>query len=226
MPVHQNAVGEKTYAWTLRAGGPTPGVAECVISAHGRQCIINPGTVLQNVQFIFYSPHGYALNDPGLAEVLTGGVRPSGPPVAAAQCQDYVLSKWQGRHGAGDAETYGTIGAMEQTFVDNASRASNNLLNALNRVLNPPVPGAPRQGPNLLNNMIVRNQALVDRWAWRMDIISIRNRLAKKNPMLSEVVADLHAAGYGYTRIHCCFCRCSINPFAQSYNAPVIPLPG
>ncbi len=40
-----------------------------------------------------------------------------------------------------------------------------------------------------------------------LDIVTIRNRLLKRDPTLYEVIEDLHKNGWMYKEVHCSFCR-------------------
>jgi hypothetical protein len=191
----QNAVGEKVYVWSKRTGGPSSDAnGQCVISAHGAQSVINSRFPIRNVKLIFYNPHGSSLVDPGIKSIMTGGKLPT-EVVASGTCRDYLLSKYQGRHQGGrgpGSETYEFIGGLGDQVEGQAEIWRDIYRDAFKR-------GdidALRQASHLLSRY--------NSW---MDIVTIRHRPLKIDPMLSEVITALQKAGYRYTTIHCVFCR-------------------
>jgi len=105
-PQGATALGRYLYLFKSRTNS-----ADCIISAHGGYMFENKAfTVPKGVTLRFYSPHSSSLLDPGLGtfqrsasqaipvETFTGG----------QICCNYLLSKYQGRHGNED-ETYESI---------------------------------------------------------------------------------------------------------------------
>lgn len=202
MTMFQNAVGEQIYAWTRAKGQPSPGTTECVITAHGGQSIINSTFDVKGCEIVFYCPHGYSLTDPGLDPLLEGSVV-SVEALGSGRCQDYVLSKFQGRHSEAN-ETYRKIGNAD-TRIDEQIASVKERIDGLNVAV-----VRPTTNQKLLPALLEILDAKMDQLAKlnrKLDIISLRHRRLKPDMMLSEVIAALGAAKYGYTRFHCSFCR-------------------
>jgi len=97
------AIGRHLYLFTAKV--PTD---ECLISAHGGGLSGNVMfSVPSGVSVHFYVPHGFTLQDPGIA-LAAARRQPTETVVGPGQCHDYELSKFQGRHG-NNAETYESI---------------------------------------------------------------------------------------------------------------------
>jgi len=182
------AVMDQFYIWT-KGGVSKPTSKKCIISAHGGQSVINSKfSVPSNTKFIFYSPHNYTLTDPSLEKILQGACTPQ-DPVTGGKCQDYNLSKYQGRHGK-DAESYAQIAKLGDATVE------------LETLLAAEGDGATPQQTAALRAKIQRIQTQE-----HMDIITIRNRHMRSDPSFSQLVSWLKDEGFGYEEYHCSFCR-------------------
>ncbi len=60
-------------------------------------------------QLYFYADHGSTIQDPGVYNIIKGEYQVSETKGPGAFVTDYSLSKYQGRHGGGDGETYASI---------------------------------------------------------------------------------------------------------------------
>jgi hypothetical protein len=173
-------VGDKMYVWTQGGISPNRNSA-CIISAHGGQSIINStlGKAARfDQRFVFYCPHNYTLIDPSLMNILYGDVRPY-ETVTGGACQDYGLSKYQGaKHGSG-REKYSDIEVAGTTDEE-----------LLKMGFKPEQLAA--------RTRIARTD---------FDIVTIRYRRFKSDPMLSDVVKTLNTNGWIYRTFHCSFCR-------------------
>jgi len=114
---------------------------------------------------------------------------------------DYLLSKYQGRHGAA-GETYASLGVM----VDQVRNAI-----AAGPTAPPAIPA--NIGPNLRNQLLSNHRATYENLL-PFDILTIRNRSVFKGGSLagiplSEVLAAVGAV-HRYAYICCSFCRGSI----------------
>src|SRR4051794_34155528 len=107
MPYIRNSLGDgRVSVWTAQQGRRTSDTA--IISAHGEAAIIN-GTFPQgNYSLVYFGPHGYDLEDPGLVKFWEYGVIAHEPPSTFPFSQDYELTKYQGRHND-SGETYDLI---------------------------------------------------------------------------------------------------------------------
>jgi hypothetical protein len=191
-------VGGRIYVWSRKPGKPSQGATAAIISSHGDSAFINPTFVRGGNQFdfnlLFYTPHGYMLRDPGLEEVMNGGIKPIEGRPSSMSGQDYVLAKFQGKHdprfAQGKAEDYDLISSLTP---------SDDGLNELRRKANG---GGSEAGfaQKRLEDLAIKIQT---------DVITIRNR---KSPgggsiRLSEVLTLLDENGFRYATIHCAFCR-------------------
>ena len=149
-----------------------------VISAHGAQTWVNSKfKIPDNVKLHFYQPNGYLLQDPGLINVIYDEVKPL-ETVSGGKSQDYSLSKYQGAKHGSDRESYQNIPSFGITKQE--------LLDLGFKEAD-------------INNM---KKARDD-----IDIISVRNRRFKTDPVLSDLIKSVHNAGYKYTDFYCSFCR-------------------
>lgn len=213
MQLCQNELGSKLYIWTKTAGAASPGVKECVISAHGGQTIINSRFEVKGVTLRFYCPHGYALTDPGLEAVITQSVRHC-QEVKDGKVQDYVLSKYQGKHNKA-GETYQKIGGLAETL----EKGSSDLMDATLDFLGKYAEETNEKRKAKFLEIVDRNIAQLESKGRWMDIITLRNRRMRFDLNLSEVIKKLNASGYGYTTVHCSFCRCPMFGGPGSYQA-------
>ncbi len=212
MPFVANEIGKRIYLWSRKKGAQSPGVKQCVISAHGGQSKINGMGNTNNAaaSLVYYAPHGYILTDPSLMGIMDGSAKPV-ETVVSTSSQDYELSKYQGRHGS-KSETYERIGGMAERIEEDLA----NMELAIGQFKSLGKDSRAEEVEARLNKM--KN---------KMDIVTIRNRrFVKGDVLLSEVVNGLAKAGYKYDVIHCSFCRCrqeddfSYNPVNQIAKNP------
>jgi hypothetical protein len=114
---------------------------------------------------------------------------------------NYLLSKYQGRHGA-EGETYASLGAM----VDQVRNAI-----ATGPTAPPAMPG--NIGPNLRKDVLRNHRATYENLL-PFDILTIRNRSVFKGGSLAGIPLSEALAAVGavhqYAYIFCSFCRGSI----------------
>jgi hypothetical protein len=107
MPYVRNSLDDKLVSvWTTRQGQRTSDTA--IISAHGETPFINGTFPPGNYSLVFFCPHGHDLVDPGLVKFWERKVEWQVPIVTSPFCQDYVLTKYQGKHNKA-GETYELI---------------------------------------------------------------------------------------------------------------------
>jgi hypothetical protein len=208
MPYHQNAVGERIYVFSENHGAKSTNCDHCVISAHGRQTIMNSTFTNNAVNLHYYVPHGYSLKDPGLRAIMQQSKRPC-QIIQAGRSPDYVLSKFQGRHG-NNAETYTSIG----NDINTAAVMLTNIQNSINH-LN----GFQRPDTKDIDQYRTMAEKTLSRRSRKMDVVTIRNRRLRFDLNLSDVIQILHQHGYNYTNIHCSFCRSPTLPFNDRGSA-------
>jgi hypothetical protein len=185
--------GGSLYVWSKNNGSASS--TECVISAHGLQRFINYKFTVEHVTLVFYAPPGRSLNV-RLEDVITGSVEGQ-TPISSGRCQDYELSKYQGNHGAGLLESYNSIGTLDEYLNDEAGKWEE----------------------KKVQNSAGDFDKYIERYSnnWK-DVVTIRNRQLKFNPMLSEVLRDLYDATYRYNTVHCSFCRCTSDDTREDYS--------
>jgi hypothetical protein len=179
------AVGDKLYIWKPSASVNN---TKAVISAHGGQSIINSTfEVPRALRLVFYGPHGHSLLDPGLKRLITGEIRPFETQIGGI-CPDYSLGKYQGRTHGSVGEAYGDIRIMDQGY----------------KVEKGTVKGI---GEDKKEVEIEVDRLKSVNLPLGYDIITIRNRRMRSDPMLSEVISDLAEGARVYQELHCAFCR-------------------
>jgi len=86
-----------------------------LISAHGGYMNLKGPLGAKQIQvpgwtqLYFYADHGSTIQDPGVYNVMKGEYQVSETKGPGSFVTDYSLSKYQGRHGGGDGETYASI---------------------------------------------------------------------------------------------------------------------
>lgn len=158
---------------------PTGFSPSLVISAHGGIENKSPTFHIKWGKLHFYSAHGHVTDDLGIKNFCLGGreTQRAESLSAPAQCFDYDLSKYQGKHNTA-GESYDSIESA-QDYVDDYNQM---LVEAGDRA---PLGAKP----------------MVD-----FDVLTIRNRWNNKNVTLSsalKAVGKLHR----YSDVHCYFCR-------------------
>ena len=176
------AIGRHLYLFTAKV--PTD---ECLITAHGgafsgnKMFDVPPGVKLN-----FYVPHGFTLQDPGLALVYSRPA-PSEMVVGPAQCHEYDLSKYQGRHG-NNSESYDDISSAVHNESMNLVRRRRAVADAR--------PGIKRQ--------IAQDQLSQVR---PFNVVTIRNRFGSSGVHLSDVITQVRQVVPMIRVFHCSFCR-------------------
>lgn len=170
-----------------------------LISAHGA-AIGTRFDVPDWANLHFYGRHGAAVIDPGFREIIRGDYQVMESATGGVQCSNYLLSKYQGRHGNA-RETYESLQREVQSntlFLEQAHQAM-----AL---------GDERRGRPFRRVLNSHN------FNFHFDVLTVRNRWnIILGITLSSVLQQLEANGYRYEQIHCSFCRW--RPFGGSVNA-------
>ncbi|WP_444928552.1 putative adhesin [Microbulbifer sp. SSSA002] len=186
---------------------------ELVISAHGaatKQMFYNKGHGGDNL--LFFAPHGYTLEDPGLQDVVDGKAKVHEHIAKGKMGRNYTLSKFQGYHGTTAGQIFGRLSrpfvaddesyAQIQQVVDNAHnhniKAIRNQARLQQYDLNDPFQKSmydAKVGASLYTTKMEAN------------FLTIRNRFGKSNPTLVDVLNILHRNGLHYDNIYCSFCR-------------------
>jgi hypothetical protein len=102
---------QSEISYLLLPNEPTDRV---IISAHGGHAMLtktNSFTVPSNVVLRFYSDDTKSVLDPGFNNFYRGEAAPKEIITEGDKCFDYLLTKYQGKHGAKD-ETYESIAAV------------------------------------------------------------------------------------------------------------------
>lgn len=156
----------------------------------------------KNVRLHFYCPHGHFLSDPGLEAIIQGTVSSVIGPEAV---QDYVLSKYQGRHN-NMQETYESIRGMPEQYAGEWDEEFPDMRENLAQNWR-------RRHAAGESTIITRDEAdlMSSEKKVQMDIITIRNRRFMSAPRFSSVLIELWANGFAYEDIHCSFCRATLS---------------
>jgi hypothetical protein len=170
-----------------------------LISAHG--AVLADNIIVPDwANLHFYGRHGAAIVDPGFSEIIEGKYKVIESIAGGERCSNYLLSKYQGRHGS-RTETYASLQREVQrnsAFLDEAVRAMADVdqrkSKGHRRVLN------------------------THNFNFHFDVLTIRNRWNTFFGIsLNTVLQQLGANGYRYEQIHCSFCRW--RPFGGSVSA-------
>lgn len=163
-----------------------------LISAHG---MVAPGefTVPDWTNLHYYGKHGAAIYDPGFRNMIEGKYQVLESSMAGDQSHDYLLSKYQGRHGA-EKETYAAL--------QHAVRSNTTFLEGVHELM---------ASQDERKTRMVRRAFDSRHFAFHFDVLTIRNRYkgwtAPLGVKLSWVLSELYKSGYRYEQIHCSFCR-------------------
>lgn len=170
---------------------------DCLISAHGGYYKgNNTFEVADGVELLFYGIHGNLLQDPGIRLVDTPAKPVQVIPnrVDGRNCINYVLSKYQGRHG-------GKPGKPAETYDKISNRVRDNDKNQFGRF---DLMLKKQDNEKLVEKLM--QQILAHR---AMSVVTIRNRwfLPGGDVYLKEVIKEVRKAFPGIKRFHCSFCR-------------------
>jgi hypothetical protein len=174
-----------------------------IISAHGGHATLsktNQFKVPTDVVLRFYSDDTKSVLDPGFKNFFQGEAAPKEIITEGDRSFDYLLSKYQGRHGAKE-ETYDSIAAvMNETA---ALRAS--MLASANKATSAKA-----------KNMFLGGAAKEKLAA----VVTIRNRWFKGEATLSMIVNAVKKQAPSIVIFDCLFCRSTM--FGGSDAVPII----
>ena len=164
----------------------------CLITAHGGYWAgTKKFTVPNGVTLHFYAPHGNVLSDPGISFLYNQpDMKPTETITGGHPCYNYILSKYQGRHGS-QKETYEAI-AGSVTGVDTRLQ---NYQSDLNKALdkgNERVVGVLLKGAAGLRNA---------------HVVTIRHRRLRTDVNLKYVIDKVRESYPEVTEFHCSHCR-------------------
>lgn len=202
-------VGRHVYVWSPGGRKPAARSRDCVISAHGGAGRIN-GTIKGSrpEKLLFYCPHGYVLSAPPILSILSGQVKPYEPVPTNELRQDYVLTKFQGRHQGENSNGMETYGYLQHGMHSGAQKDSvtEGFLDSFER--NEKKPNHPLYAINkagLVNGYIESMNSIK---AVEMDVVTIRYRSVSFGEVtLYGVIEALEKHGFQYRNVHCSFCR-------------------
>jgi len=173
-----------------------------LITAHGIQV---PGSfkVPSSTRLNFYAPSKQFLVMP--QNMFELGTKVQEQLNSGRNCPNYLLSKYQGRHGD-LKETYDSL----KEKINHTNREINNFDKKLIDIKTAPL--------NVLDqkkkNDMIRDTHAGAKNLFKLDFLTIRN-INKFNPVsFKNVLADLDSNGYHYNHIFCSFCRGRI-PFVD-----------
>ena len=102
--------GERVSVWTTQQGTRTSD--DAIISAHGETAFINDTFPQGTYSLVYFCPHKSNLVDPGLVKFWEYKVVAEEPPTTSPFGQDYLLTKYQGKHNKA-GETYDLIESLD-----------------------------------------------------------------------------------------------------------------
>ena len=197
MAVERIEIG--SYAYLFKSSTDR---VNCVISAHGGYIFENRSfTVPNGVSLKFFAYHGNASMDEGLSTVLDrlAEVQPVETLGENQVSKNYLLTKFQGRHGE-ENETYesimgdvGRIDATRQKLLDNIEKT--------------------KQG----GNAVFLNQALLSLAKNSgASVITIRKRFNVLTGIpLADVIRGVRRVQPDISNFYCSFCRANSLPFVK-----------
>lgn len=164
-----------------------------------------------NTELRFYSSHGASVIDPSISEFFRSQDRAT--PVDACHagddCQNYLLSKYQGDHNE-MGETYG----MVNTVMTNRDKQRGKNFNALMRAGNP-------DSPNIDMQKMYLEQLSAAPGA---SVLTIRNRRnVLMGVTLKDAVKAVRKAIPTIRVFHCLFCRSYMLPVGHALGATIKP---
>jgi hypothetical protein len=178
-------IGNELYLFRI---DPKDFVKQLVISAHGGYDDSTPHFSVpaypgfQGLRF--YTTHGTVQMDMGIGGFAAGDRAVTDDIGPGANCWDYALSKYQGRHSSG-AETYDSIGRDLEATVEKLWKYAR---------------GMASSSPGIRKVYQQKGMPQI------FDVLTIRNRFWMGDLSLSKVlkrVMKVHA----YQQVHCYFCR-------------------
>ena len=164
----------------------------CMITAHGGYWMgTGKFTIPQGITIYLYAPHGTVLSDPGI-DFLTNekGNEPIDILQGGSQCWNYILSKYQGRHGS-QKETYQSIASHV--------KKNDDIISGFNESINTALDKGNEVAANKMINYAIKNRGA--------HVVTIRHRRFKADVNLKHVIDKVTAAYPDVTEFHCSHCR-------------------
>jgi hypothetical protein len=200
MPVERITVGRYVYLFKSSTN-----LVDCVITAHGGYIFENRAfTVPKDVTLKFFAEHGNTLTDPGMKNLMAqlADAKPVETLTSGQTCKNYLLSKYQGRHGAAD-ETY-------ESIMRDIERADTTRMNFQGDIGKAALKGNDR-GVQVLLKGLARNSGA--------SVITIRNRWdVLAGVPLAEVIRDVRKVAPSLHNFYCSFCRSDMFVAEQPTN--------
>lgn len=198
MAAVQNPIGRNLYLFHDDSGCSD----FLLITAHG---IAAPGTfkVPSRTQLNFYAPSKQFLVMPQSMFELGTQVKEQLNP--GSDCSNYVLSKYQGRHGD-IKETYNSL----KNKINDTNRQINGFDQSIRDIRNSPNNIYDKQ----TKEKLVRQTIDQSKNLFKLDFLTIRNRNYFNPVSFKGVLDELNRSGYNYNHIFCSFCRGRI-PFVD-----------
>lgn len=186
---NQVALGDRLYLFESDTTSH-----RALITAHGGYWA---GTkkfrVPEGVSVYFYTPHGTVLSDPGISFLKDGSKEPTRILKGGDECFNYILSKYQGRHGS-QKETYEAIAKS----VKKGDEVINNYQKDINHAFD--------HGKDKMAVVMMRH-AMANK---NSHVVTIRNRRLKSDINLKYVIDTVRASYPEVTEFHCSHCRSNI----------------
>ncbi len=200
MAIERVAVGRYVYLFKSSTN-----LVDCVISAHGGYMFENRSfNVPKGVTLKFFAEHGNTLTDPGMKNLMAqlADAKPVQTINAGESCKNYLLSKYQGRHGAED-ETYDSI-------MRDIEKADQTRMNFQGDIGKAALKGNQR-GVQVLLKGLARNSGA--------SVITIRNRWDVVFGIeLKDVLNDVLKVAPSLHNFYCSFCRSDMFVSEQPTN--------
>ena len=198
MAVEQIEIGRYVYLFKSSTDS-----VNCVISAHGGYIFENRSfTVPNGVALKFFANHGNAAMDAGMSTFLNklAGAQPVETLVANQVCKNYLLTKYQGRHGE-ENETYATI----MRDVDGIDTARQKWMDRIDKAKQ-------EGGKEATLNSYLLSLAKIS----GASVITIRNRFNVLTGIpLADVIRDVRRVEPTISNFYCSFCRANSLPFVR-----------
>lgn len=164
-----------------------------IITSHGGHALLsktNKFTVPSDTVLQFYSDDTFSVIDPGFDNFFKKVAAPKEIITEGEQCFDYILTKYQGRHG-NKSETYESIANLME-------EAQQSIESALGRAERSVTQGG-------------KNAALTSAKAHTVPaVLTVRNRWGKPTVRLSIAIESIKAAAPTVQVFDCLFCRSTL----------------
>ena len=200
MAIERVAVGR--YAYLFKS---STNLVDCVITAHGGYVFENRNfEVPAGVTLQFFAEHGNTLTDPGMGSLMRDLAMavPAETVEAGEDCHNYLLSKFQGRHGSAD-ETY-------ESIMRNISDADKSRLEVRDNIGVAAMRGNDKAVKKLLEILGKKKGA---------SVVTIRNRWdVFAGVPLADVIKGVRKAAPSISTFYCSFCRSDMFVSEQPTN--------